>query len=53
MSTLTIKMKLEGHLHDVTSCAFSPDGCLIASASWDTRVILWDSQSGQMLKFFG
>ncbi|XP_035225775.1 WD repeat and SOCS box-containing protein 1-like isoform X1 [Stegodyphus dumicola] len=53
MKTLKVRAKLQGHHHDVVACAFSPDSCLIASASWDTRVILWDSHSGQMLKYFG
>ncbi|XP_042908906.1 WD repeat and SOCS box-containing protein 1 isoform X1 [Parasteatoda tepidariorum] len=53
MKSLKVKFMLEGHHHDVVSCAFSPDDCLIASASWDTRVILWDSFNGQVLKCFG
>ncbi|GFY47132.1 WD repeat and SOCS box-containing protein 1 [Trichonephila inaurata madagascariensis] len=53
MKTMKVKFKLEGHQHDVVSCAFSPDGCLIVSASWDTRVILWDSHNGQILRTFG
>ncbi|XP_054709870.1 WD repeat and SOCS box-containing protein 1-like isoform X2 [Uloborus diversus] len=53
VKTLKLKAKLEGHLHDIVACAFSTDSCLIASASWDTRLILWDAYSGQMLKCFG
>ena len=34
--------KLDGHHHDVCSCDFSPDGALLATASYDTRVIVWD-----------
>ena len=34
--------KLDGHHHDVCSCDFSPDGALLATASYDTRVVVWD-----------
>jgi len=40
---------LEGHLHDVCGCDFSPDGALLATASYDTRVIVWDPHIGTML----
>lgn len=53
MQTYKVKLKLEGHHHDIVACDFSPDGCLIATASFDTRVILWDAHTGKMLKTFG
>lgn len=53
MTSYTVRLQLKGHQHDVVACAFSPDSCLIATASWDTRVLLWDAYSGQMLKYFG
>jgi WD40 repeat protein len=37
---------LKGHLSCVVACKFSPDAALLASASTDTRVNLWDSLSG-------
>ncbi len=41
--------KLEGHYHDVCSCDFSPDGALLATASYDTRVIIWDPHTRHRL----
>lgn len=40
---------LEGHSHNVVSCSFSPDGAVLATASWDTQVILWDPYLGVIL----
>lgn len=43
------RVQLEGHHHDVVSCDFSPDGALLATASRDTRVIIWDVYTQSIL----
>lgn len=39
-------MQLRGHDNYVASLAFSPDGTLLASGSWDGTIKLWDIASG-------
>ena len=41
---------LEGHSSSVSDCAFSPDGRLIVSASGDSTLKVWDSETGQSLR---
>ena len=40
---------LEEHLEAVTGCAWSPDGTIIATASSDTPLQLWDSNTFHVL----
>ncbi|CAF0791015.1 unnamed protein product [Didymodactylos carnosus] len=43
-------MKLVGHIHNVVDCSFSSDSALLATASFDTRVIVWSTSTGEILK---
>ena len=41
---------LIGHTSAVSSVAFSPDGTLLASSSYDQTIKVWDLRTGQMQK---
>ena len=43
-------MTLSGHSGDVTQVAWSRDGKLLASASYDTTIRLWDAVNGDYLR---
>ena len=40
---------LHGHTNMVMGVAYSPDGCRLASASWDQSVKVWDAATGREL----
>jgi WD40 repeat protein len=41
---------LEGHSDCVNSVAFSHDSALLASASYDNTIKIWDAHSGECLQ---
>jgi len=51
VKTWLVRHRLTGHRNNVSSCDFSPDGALLATASYDSRVIIWDTDSGTSLFF--
>src|SRR6185369_1305224 len=38
---------LQGHTHDVTACAMTPDGRHVVSASYDKTLKVWELASGR------
>ena len=42
----------KGHRSNVSSVAFSPDGEILASGSWDDTIRLWNPTTGQLLTTF-
>lgn len=45
--------RLEGHSNEVISCDFSPDSALLATASYDTKIIIWDTYRQLKLRSLG
>lgn len=44
------RMTLPAHGEPVSSIALSPNGRILATASWDHTIKLWDSQSGSLIR---
>jgi len=46
---LTLRRAWRAHADMIYALAFSPDGRLLASGSWDGAVKLWETESGKFL----
>ncbi|CAG9948336.1 unnamed protein product [Clonostachys rosea f. rosea IK726] len=44
---------LTGHTDRLVSAAFSPDGALVSTASWDQSMKLWNASTGELVHSFG
>lgn len=42
-------IELEGHLHPITSVAFSPDGLCVLTGSRDMTAKIWDAETGRQV----
>jgi WD40 repeat protein len=51
--TPEILAKLQGHTDAVYAVAYSPDGKMIVTASFDNTLKLWDAATGKELKTYG
>ena len=49
VATAQLKSTFEGHTDNVWSVAFRPNGVMLASASWDQTVRLWNVNTGRLL----
>jgi len=45
---MELRLRIQGHLSNIVGCKFSPDSALLVTASWDTKVNIWDSHSGEL-----
>jgi WD40 repeat protein/tRNA A-37 threonylcarbamoyl transferase component Bud32 len=43
-------LRLRGHTDLVENVCYSPDGCSLATASWDETVRIWDANTGAVLR---
>lgn len=47
MTNYKLLKRLVGHYNDVLSASFSPDNAMLATASCDSRIIIWDVVTGK------
>ena len=47
---LDLILELKGHKKGITGVDFSPDGTLVASVGGDRRLMVWDVQTGALLR---
>ncbi|MBQ5892483.1 MAG: hypothetical protein IIW76_07950, partial [Bacteroidales bacterium] len=50
VTKFTCLQTLEGHLYQVSSVAYSPDGTKIISGSDDKTIKIWDANTGECLQ---
>ncbi len=53
MSSVVSLPTLKGHQDSVESAAFDPTGHILASASYDETIQLWETISGKLLRTLG
>ena len=51
-SALVLAKDLSGHSDYVVAVSFSPDGKRLASGSYDSTIILWETASGNLIRKF-
>jgi WD repeat/SOCS box-containing protein 1 len=39
-------------MNEVVNCEFSSDGALLATASYDTKIFIWNPYTGLLMKQF-
>ena len=50
MSSRKLIQEFRGHYDAIQTAAFSPDGKLLATGSYDRRILLWNVESGALLR---
>lgn len=45
----TLPRMFNGHIDQILSVAYSPDGKYIASGSWDCTVRVWNVETGELV----
>lgn len=47
-----VEKKLSGHQNELTACRYSHDGQFLYTSSFDTRVICWNAETGEIVHKF-